>query len=604
MNHNTQETRSIEDIVKMIDDGKLVLPEFQRDFKWPLEKTETLFDSIFNNLFIGSLIISRPKFDLACKAFDIRPRGSRAHKPKERQYLSNEFEENDIYTLLDGQQRTTSIYRALKGKDFLYIIFKDLDELSNPEWYDEEEEVVKVSYTEYIEGFSTSIPRDGEFYLRVCDLYDARDHRDKNFIKKYVDPQLEEFKISQEKKELLRSYASTLKQHFKTYIIGKDSLLSVQLLNMDLEMFCLYFERSNSQGLNLSFTDIITAKIYIDFKLQREISSAKSDEQIIYFDDKLVQPLVRYINYKANGDVTKKSILKDLRGEHFTDYWHEAVKDLDYIQQWLEQNWMFHVSSIPYRTMLLPILAFYQNLPNKEFAAGASKEQLDVLRFWFYASIFDTRYGGARHGSTNVVLKQDCDIFSELAKGNFPDTSYWHNLRIQFSYEEMRSIDNNSNVKYLAISYYMWSKNNFKNFENDGIVSFNKKGKSIVDVHHIIPDNYIKKIFTEDSVEYDISNSVLNKARINKISNIKIGDKAPSKYLSILKDKYNSSIHDSLLTHGINDSEGLLAGNYDKDFKSFLKMRYDSMLPHFEELKLVSQRLQNGEYQDLWVFSS
>ena len=64
MNHNTQETRSIEDIVKMIDDGKLVLPEFQRDFKWPLEKTETLFDSIFNNLFIGSLIIFRPKFDL------------------------------------------------------------------------------------------------------------------------------------------------------------------------------------------------------------------------------------------------------------------------------------------------------------------------------------------------------------------------------------------------------------------------------------------------------------------------------------------------------------------------------------------------------------
>ena len=78
-----------------------------------------------------------------------------------------------------------------------------MDELSNPEWYDEEEEVVNVSYTEYIEGFSTSIPKDGEFY-EVCDLYDARDHRDKNFIKKYVDPQLEEFKISHEKKELLK----------------------------------------------------------------------------------------------------------------------------------------------------------------------------------------------------------------------------------------------------------------------------------------------------------------------------------------------------------------------------------------------------------------
>ena len=62
---------------------------------------------------------------------------------------------------------------------------------------------------------------------------------------------------------------------------------------MDLEKFCLYFERSNSQGLNLSFTDIITAK-YIDFKLSREISAAKSRLQ--YFNDKYVDSVVRYIN--------------------------------------------------------------------------------------------------------------------------------------------------------------------------------------------------------------------------------------------------------------------------------------------------------------------
>ena len=69
MQTNTQETRSIEDIIKMIDNGKLVLPEFQRDFKWPIEKTETLFDSIFQDLFIGSLIVSKPKFDLG--VFDV-----------------------------------------------------------------------------------------------------------------------------------------------------------------------------------------------------------------------------------------------------------------------------------------------------------------------------------------------------------------------------------------------------------------------------------------------------------------------------------------------------------------------------------------------------
>ena len=32
----SQETRSIESLVEMVEKGKLVLPEFQRDFKWAI----------------------------------------------------------------------------------------------------------------------------------------------------------------------------------------------------------------------------------------------------------------------------------------------------------------------------------------------------------------------------------------------------------------------------------------------------------------------------------------------------------------------------------------------------------------------------------------
>ena len=123
MNSNQQDTRSIRDLIAMVDRGKLVLPEFQRDFKWPLEKSEVLFDSIFQDLFIGSLIISRPKFELACKDFDLRERGKSSRKPVPKNFSVQKFETEDIYTLLDGQQRVTSIYRALKGKDIIYLIF-------------------------------------------------------------------------------------------------------------------------------------------------------------------------------------------------------------------------------------------------------------------------------------------------------------------------------------------------------------------------------------------------------------------------------------------------------------------------------------------------
>lgn len=595
MQTNTQETRSIEDIIKMIDTNKLVLPEFQRDFKWPIEKTETLFDSIFQDLFIGSLIVSKPKFDLACKGFDFRERGSKKHKPKPKLMTSEDFELNDIYTLLDGQQRTTAIYRALKGMDVIYVIFKDIDTLLSKEYYDYQTNQTKVKYDDYIEGFDSVQPKNDIFYLRICDLFSSMDYRESKFQLDFVDPIISDFQLDVSEKNVLIDFALTLHKDFRSDIIKKVNLLSVQLLNMGLEKFCLYFERSNSQGLNLSFTDIITAKIYIDFKLTQKISEAIKDYK--YFNEGLVDTIVRYINFISNGEVTKKSILKDLKGIHFIDHWDITIKDLNYIQSWLEDNnWLFKVADIPYRTMLLPILAFYQNLPNKEFSQ-ANQIQLDQLKFWFYGSILDNRYGGARHGSTNVVIKKDCETMTELAKGTNPGFEYWSNLRIEYSFDEFKKLDNNSNAKFMAISYFMWSKNRFINLENNATVSVNNN----IEIHHVFPSNYLKTKFGENSAEYDLADSILNKIRINKISNIKFSNKAPSKYLSEIKTQSpNSKIENSLKSHLIGDVSELISGHYDSDFMGFLLSRYNQIEPLFNELKKASTKLSNGNFNDIW----
>jgi hypothetical protein len=595
METNTQNTRSIEDIIRMIDNGKLLLPEFQRDFKWPIEKTETLFDSIFQDLFIGSLIVSKPKFDLACKKFDLRERGSKKHKPKPKLMTSNEFEVDDIYTLLDGQQRTTAIYRALKGMDVIYIIFKDISALLSADYYDYNSSKIKVKYDEYVEGFDSVKPKDDIFYLRICDLYASMDYRESKFQSEYIEPIVSTFNLTEDEKNVLIDFALQLHKDFRSDIIKKSNLLSVQLLNMGLEKFCLYFERSNSQGLNLSFTDIITAKIYIDFKLTQNIADAVRTCK--YFNEGLIDTIVRYINFISNGEVTKRSILRDLKGIHFINHWDITIKDLDYIQGWLEENnWLFKVSDMPYRSMLLPVLAFYQNLPNKEFSQ-ANQNQLDQLKFWFYGSILDNRYGGARHGSTNVVIKKDCEVMAALAKGTNPDSSYWNNIRIEYSFEEFKKLDNNSNAKFMAISYFMWSKNRFKNLENNATVLVNNN----IEIHHVFPSNYIKTTFGDNSMEYDLADSILNKIRINKISNIKISNKAPSTYLKEIKSNSpNSNIEDSLNSHFIGDVQDLISGQYDSDYLAFLLSRYSQIEPLFNQLKKASTNLSNGKHIDIW----
>jgi hypothetical protein len=590
---SSRPTKSIEELITMYDNGKLLLPEFQRDFKWPLEKSETLFDSIFKDLFIGSLILSKPQFDLACKKLDLRERGSKKRRPIPEKYTEQQFEIDDIYTILDGQQRATSIYRTLKGPDVVNLLFKDVDTLLSDDYYDYENKKIKVSYDEYVDGFDSSKPDEKTLFISLKDLYEARNNRETPFLDEYINPILDTFSLDNEKKEVLRDFAIQLKSDFNSSILKQKTLISVQLLDMSIEKFCLYFERSNSQGLTLSFTDIITAKVYTEFNLRSEIDNAVKTHT--YFNEKLVDSSVRYINYVANDAVTKKSILKDLNGSHFNKYWADTVKDLSTIQGWLiENNWLFNVEQIPYKTMLLPILSFYQNLKHKEFSQ-ASQKQLDLLKFWFYGSILDTRYGGARHGSTNVVIKEDCDIMKNLAQNKFPDKTYWQKIRIDYSFDELKKIDSKSNAKFMALNYYMWSKTPFKNLNNFADVSFNEK----VDVHHIFPSDYIETEFGKDSAEFDFSDTILNKVRINKIENIKISNKPPKTYLGELKAK-NSNIKQSLNTHYIGDTEKLINGDYDLDYFGFLKNRFDAIEPLLLELKNASEKLSSGISDKIW----
>lgn len=591
---SSRPTKSIEELITMYDNGKLLLPEFQRDFKWPLEKSETLFDSIFKDLFIGSLILSKPQFDLACKKLDLRDRGSKKRRPIPEKYTEHQFEIDDIYTILDGQQRATSIYRTLKGPDVINLLFKDIDTLLSEEYYDYENKRIKVGYDEYVDGFDSSKPDKKTLYISLKDLYTARNDRETPFLEEYINPIIDNFSLENDKKEVLRDYAIQLKSDFVSSILKQKTLISVQLLDMSIEKFCLYFERSNSQGLTLSFTDIITAKVYTEFNLRSEIEKATKKHS--YFKEALVDSSVRYINYVANDAVTKKSILKDLNGSHFNDYWSDTVKDLSVIQGWLIENkWLFDVEKIPYKTMLLPILSFYQNLNHKEFSQ-ASQEQLDLLKFWFYGSILDTRYGGARHGSTNIVIKEDCDIMKNIAKNKFPDKTYWQKIRIDFSFEEFKKIDSNSNAKFMALNYFMWNKNSFKNFNNYADVSFNEK----VDVHHVFPSDYIETQFGKDSEEFDFADTILNKVRINKIENIKISNKAPKTYLNEIKVK-NSNIKYSMNSHYVGDAEKLMKGDFDLDYFGFLKSRFEAIEPLLLELRNASEMLNTGVRKDIWL---
>src|SRR5450755_3503509 len=74
MNDTQSQTESLLEIVKGIEDRNIMLPEFQRDFRWELNQTYDLFDSLISEIFIGTLIYGKPSFGMTLREIDTRPR--------------------------------------------------------------------------------------------------------------------------------------------------------------------------------------------------------------------------------------------------------------------------------------------------------------------------------------------------------------------------------------------------------------------------------------------------------------------------------------------------------------------------------------------------
>src|SRR6266487_4789671 len=82
MNDTQSQTESLLEIVRDIDRKSIMLPEFQRDFRWELDRTYDLFDSLVREIFIGTIIYGKPTFGMTLREIDRRPRKGKGSNAK------------------------------------------------------------------------------------------------------------------------------------------------------------------------------------------------------------------------------------------------------------------------------------------------------------------------------------------------------------------------------------------------------------------------------------------------------------------------------------------------------------------------------------------
>ena len=529
---------------------------------------------MIRGIFIGSIIYGKPAFTISVRDIDLRPRRGKGSQAKIVSYEISEgaaieqSKTKNLRLLLDGQQRITSIVRALLGRDKIYFVVDEKADVTN----------VNAITLEFVFGSIETT----ESYDKICvSFHDAWDVENKA-----LDEEMRElFESTQFYKRNFENWTQEQnKLFYRVYrriinqlidLFKQQKLVSFYLLDMGLQQFCMFFERSNSRGIQLDFTDILAAKLYNGFNLRKEIERFKER----YPDRTLNKEVViRTIGYISSTDakkpaviIDKDAILKNLEASHFNQYWDEVISLYDRsIRFLIESHFIISQSWIPTENILVPLMVWLRAI--KDFSQ-ATDEQSSFLTYWFWSSIFANKYST----SSNDIIVGDCRTLGQIASGTM-------DLRPDFFRRQRSTITEPNDFFGLVRSTNAVYKGtlNLVNFAARGLPDWNNTQKitsaSKPEDHHIYPRGFLmesSQLDMDDSSVDDLADCVVNRTLMPKLTNITVGKRPPREYLLDIAKK-NGKLSSCLEQHLI-DPTILDDCTWDSYFQAFLDDRAEKI---------------------------
>lgn len=569
---------SLKKIQSSVNNGTYLIPEFQRKYDWnkSVDRKTKLFDSLFTGVFIGNIVLGVPTFSITCREFDGRPatgKGSRVQLGTPT-YSKEHFEQNKHTTyslILDGQQRVTTIWRALEGHDKLFFNAKEIEELSKD--FEEPVEWLSEITTEPIED-QLHIALNKVCEISKLDLEDQIDALESLVKKQEVYTSLPEG--SQERKAV-KGLFSKMYSVINQFLID-PSVCTQTKIESDLGVFVKYFERANSTPFVLNFVDILVAKIFQDFKLRPSLKSFVNEcNQVNYIQDlsekstAVFENLVRMVAINSGLQPSKSEMLEKLTAEHFKSHFDLAAKCFQRANQLLCGMDLIHTSSdIPYPNMILPLMIFMSEIHNND-VNNVNTNQKNQLTDWYLRSGFTERYSK----KAGEMLNKDINALRKLAK----DSLYklYSDLEYKSSFAGSRLTSTQSMIEFTSRSggipraMFAWDLMTAEGIHNlangDKIVT-----GAEVEKHHIFPQNFVDKNGGQDAKDH--VHSLMNFVRISKTSNSQISDGNPKQYLSELN---NTKLESLLDKHNI--PAQVMTYDQADQLLQFLKLRAELIFP-------------------------
>lgn len=564
----------LQDILSEIDDGKIQLPDFQRDWRWDDEHIRSLLASVSLSYPIGAILLMGTGGEdgqFAPRLLD----GVNLQTPTLPQRL-----------ILDGQQRLTALYQVLKSGRVVNT--RDSKNQRIQRWYylninkaldpnaDREEAIdslpedcrVRNFRGEVIEDYSNADKEYEAGLLPISILFDIA--KLFQWLDNYTnarDPVL----IDQ-RKEMRDKLISDIIARFQQYQIPVIELKR----ETPKEAVCQVFEKVNTGGVSLTVFELVTATFAAhNFRLRDDWSQRETQIKKwppltdVSSSDFLtaVTLLSTWERHEANRSVAVSCKRRDILRMTLADYLTVAdrlTNGFENTARFLIRQKIFKAKDVPYQTQVIPLVAIIT-------ALGGLAEQDSIkqkIARWFWCGVLGELYGAA----VESRFARDLPEVVDWAKGGEePSTVREYN----FVPERLLSLRTRNSAAYKGL-HALLMREGGQDFRTGDTIELQTYFDDNIDIHHVFPRHVCNKL----GIQPAVYNSIINKTPLSARTNRIIGGNPPSTYLDRLQRACNISEArmDEILGSHLIDPGALRAD----DFQASYQLRQNKLLDLIE----------------------
>lgn len=565
----------LEELLKSIGKGALQLPDFQRDWVWDDLHIRTLIASVSQGFPMGTLMV----METGGEGIRFFPRAFKG---------CHSIQREPELLMLDGQQRTTSLFLSLKladpvstrddhGKEIQRFYYLDIKKCVNGA--DRLDAVISVPENKMLtKDFGRTVVLDlstqekefenGMFPVNIIYDYDK--------IEDWKDDYIEYFKNAENRDELAQEIKYFNRNTIKAFLKYKVPVIILSK-STPKEAICQVFENVNTGGVRLTFFELLTATYAADnFRLRLDWNDKKGIlknyghildgvSETDFLTATTLLASYRKSLAKGSGVSCKRDDILNLSLEDYKKCSDDIINGMKKAAKFLHSQKIFKKADLPYQTQLIPLSAICACLENRFDDQTVKKK----IARWFWCGVLGEMYGSANE--TRYAL--DIQNFMQWVDGGDEPVTI---RDASFVPIRLLSLKSRNSAAYKGLMALMMLAN-CKDFISGDTIDLMNYFDDNIDIHHIFP----KKYCDENDISQNKCDSIVNKAPLSARTNRRIGGNSPSIYLEriVKNENVERTALDEHLRSQMIDPELLATDN----FSAFLVHRAAKLLDHIED---------------------